>query len=452
MTKLENEDKKQKRAAEMLARQELFNEEFDEEIKAAKELLNDEYFVANLSGRVRIVNKHNPVEQTPYKDFIQFMSNLKIYKKIAKPNGDDSIEVNPAMYWFEDANTKRFRGFTFDPSQPYGEVVDKFGYPAWNTFKGFTNKGIKNGKSRGWRSHIYYNICKRNKDHYNYVMDVLADIFQHPENKHPKILAMRGDPGAGKGIMIEAIQYLLGEYYAQLSLSDLEEGGFNGNLFQKLLAVADESLFSGNRGVISGLKRLSGNLTLTIHHKGREKFVTNNYVRILLSTNDEWVAPKEKGDRRYVVWTVGSKHKDDDRYFGKIMDDMKNGGYEDLLHHLLNRKITSNFNGPVPIFDKETADEQRIMTLESINPTLLWLYQCQEGEVDTAENFVKLGGKHKPILVYGCFKKWCQENNIYKEVSNTMFGIIIKKYIRHGQSHSGDRFYDFSTIIKRVEL
>ena len=448
MSKIEN--KKQNRIKEMLVRQEIFDEEFNGEIEAAKELLNDEYFVANLSGRVRIVNKRNTVEQTPYKDFMQFMSNMKIYKKMAKLNGtDENIEVNPAIYWFDEA--KRFRGFTFDPSKPYGEVADKYGYPSWNTFKGFENKGVNNGKSRGWRSHIYYNICNRNKQHYNVVMDWMAHMFQHPEDKHAWILAIRGEHGVGKGIFIEAIQYLLGEYYAQLSLSDLQEGGFNGNLFQKLLAVADESLFSGNRGVMSGLKRLSGNTTMTIHHKGREKFVTNNYIRILLSTNDEWVAPREQGDRRYVVWTVGSKRKGDARYFGKIVNDMKNGGYEDLLYHLLNRKITTNFNQQPPVFDRETADEQRIMTLETTNPVLLWLYQCQEEEVDAAENLIKLGGKYKPSFTYGCFNNWCRENNIYKEVSNTMFSIILKKYVLYTRSN-GNRFFDFSTIYKNVVL
>jgi len=444
---MSNEVEKQKKSVSIMARQELFDEEFEEEIKTAIDLLEEEYFFANLSGKVKVVNKKNPIEQTQVKDFMQFVSDLKIYKKIAKPNGDESIEVNPATYWID--KTKRFRGFTFDPSQTYGEIRDKFGYPSWNTFKGFNvTKVHKNGKSRGFRSHIYYNICNRNKAQYNYVMDWFADIFQNPTNKHAKILAMRGDPGVGKGILIETIQYLLGEYYAQLSLSDLQEGGFNGNLFQKLLAVADESLFSGNRGVISGLKKLSGGMTMTIHHKGREKFVVDNYIRILLSTNEDWSVPKEQGDRRYISWTVGSKHKDDSKYFGRILDDMKNGGYEDFLHHLLNRKITTNFHGPAPDFDPKTSKIQKIFTLESINPVRLWLYQCQQEEVESAENPVKLKGTHKISVVYQYFTNWCFQNNIYKKVSNIQFGIAMNKYVEKKRiNHGAGLAYNFDNYI-----
>ena len=73
-----------------------------------------------------------------------------------------------------------------------------------------------------------------------------------------------------------------------------------------------------------------------LEFKGKDIIKINNYSRLLVTSNHDWVVPAGLGERRFAVFDVGSEHKEDHKYFGLIEKQLENGGYEALLYHLLN--------------------------------------------------------------------------------------------------------------------
>jgi hypothetical protein len=51
-----------------------------------------------------------------------------------------------------------------------------------------------------------------------------------------------------------------------------------------------------------------------------------------MASNEDHVTRIEQDDRRYFVLNAGNASKGDKAYFGKIADDLKAGGYQNLLH------------------------------------------------------------------------------------------------------------------------
>jgi hypothetical protein len=65
-----------------------------------------------------------------------------------------------------------------------------------------------------------------------------------------------------------------------------------------------------------------------------DKFQIPSVLRIMLTSNDAWMVPATKDERRYAVFNVASTHKDDHAYFKAIADQMAAGGYGAFLHYL----------------------------------------------------------------------------------------------------------------------
>jgi hypothetical protein len=57
---------------------------------------------------------------------------------------------------------------------------------------------------------------------------------------------------------------------------------------------------------------------------------------LLVTSNENWVVPASFDERRFAIIDMGEGRKDDNSYFAAIDCEMKKGGREALLHHLLN--------------------------------------------------------------------------------------------------------------------
>ena len=75
--------------------------------------------------------------------------------------------------------------------------------------------------------------------------------------------------------------------------------------------------------------------TIQIEMKGKDVITFRNHIRLLISSNHEWVVPAGNEERRFCVIDVGEARMQDRAYFGGVIDQMNNGGREALLHYLL---------------------------------------------------------------------------------------------------------------------
>ncbi len=122
----------------------------------------------------------------------------------------------------------------------------------------------------------------------------------------------------------------------------------------KLIVFCDEnfSFWAGQEGrqATSYLKNLITSDTIDIEFKGKDSIVFQNYIHLFLATNDDWVAPVEKNDRRYIVLDVSDAHRNDHVYFSTIQDSLEEGGYSGLLYYLQNFDLSKiDFDRDAPI-------------------------------------------------------------------------------------------------------
>ena len=113
--------------------------------------------------------------------------------------------------------------------------------------------------------------------------------------------------GAGKGFLGEdMLRKLLGTCYDLVNDPDQLTARFNGHLANKLLVHLDEAFFSGDPRTRSKIKTLAASPTIKVELKGRETFDVENCMRLFITTNADWCAPVERGDRRYFILDVST--------------------------------------------------------------------------------------------------------------------------------------------------
>lgn len=206
------------------------------------------------------------------------------------------------------------------------------------------------------------NVCQGNQKHYDYFLDWIADIVQNPGKKNGIAVALRGIPGAGKTIVGDIIIELLGNSMAVAVDASAIDNHFNFILSNKLFIVADESIWAGDRKVENKLKKMITDKTINIEPKGKDTYELDNHMRILFTSNNDWMVPVDKGDRRYFVLDVGDDQVRNPEYFRLMMEELENGGYGKLMYVLKNRDLSKRVWREIP--ETEAKVEQRLNNLE----------------------------------------------------------------------------------------
>lgn len=344
----------------------------EDEISPKVKQLMDKYFITKIGGKTVVINRDNYNDCMNFSNFKDFYSNLIDYKvvkkEVKKKMVEETIEISCASE-FLNKYAERFNEVVFKPS---GKVKDG----QYNFFKGWSCEP-KEGDCSLYLNHIRDNICSKDEDLYNYLLDWMAQIIQEPENKIDKAIVLRGDQGTGKGVLVKFFGSLLGDaYHHTTSISPLVSR-FNSELVNRLLTFADECTWGGKKSEGSSLKVFISEDTMNFEHKGKDKVTLNNFSRLIIASNHEWVVPVESGDRRYVVIDVNDNVKENKEYFNLIHKQMNNGGKEALLHLLMNRNISNRDWSIKPHTD--AIDDQKLLTLE---PHEQWIYESITGSIN----------------------------------------------------------------------
>jgi hypothetical protein len=213
---------------------------------------------------------------------------------------------------------------------------------------------------------------------YEFVLDWMAQTIQEPDKRPGIALALRGEQGVGKGVFAQTFGHLFGDHY--LYVNDLYSltNHFNGHLANKLLVFADEAIWGGDKKAESCLKSLISEPTEVIEYKGKDAVRMDNYKRIIFATNNDWVVPVDKDDRRYVVLDVSSNNKKDRAYFGKLTRQMENGGYEKLMYLLESRDISKRDWSKLPMTEAKVEN-----IVHGFNAISKWIYDCLDAGYET---------------------------------------------------------------------
>lgn len=72
-----------------------------------------------------------------------------------------------------------------------------------------------------------------------------------------------------------------------------------------------------------------------IEAKGIDPIRMNNFVRLVMTSNEAWVVPAGMDERRFAVLEVDPRVAGEHDYFREMADELADGGYAALLHDLL---------------------------------------------------------------------------------------------------------------------
>ena len=238
-----------------------------------------------------------------------------------------NYDEQPTNLWLKVTN-RRYLDYVFDPS---GEVSQQI----YNSFKGWP-VAPKPGSCDLYLDHIKTIICDGDEKLFNYVFSWMAHLLQKPTDKPGVALVLLGGQGIGKGEFVRHFAHLLGPYFGQISDINHLVGQFNSHLMNKMLNFVDEALWGKDKKNEGKLKALISEKTLTVERKYVEAMQKKNYSRFIFASNEEHAVPMATDDRRMVAMNVSEARKNDHAYFKAINKQMQMGGYEALMHELLN--------------------------------------------------------------------------------------------------------------------
>ena len=174
----------------------------------------------------------------------------------------------------------------------------------YNLWCGFAVTPIE-GDCRLFLEHIRENIANGDQPTYDYIIAWMADVVQNPDKLVGTALVLRGSMGVGKGVFANEFGALFGRHYISLNNSGLLVGRFNGHFKDKVLLLADEAFWGGDKQAEGALKNLVTEPIITIEEKGLNAYPMKNHLHMIFSTNNDWAVPAGPQERRFFVMDVG---------------------------------------------------------------------------------------------------------------------------------------------------
>lgn len=321
------------------------DDDFGETEDSMLRAFNRRYAVIRTSGGVKILVE----PRTPDDDVVfESQNDVALYEKnriLWEQEGKQLKKVEAFKRWLEWEKRRTYRQVVFAPGRQVAKDV-------YNLFQGWPFDPVKpnwtyvldnmNEPVEGdWsmlRGHIFENICESNDHYFQWLMTWFAMLFQKPDAKPGSTVVITGDKGTGKSTVFDYINQLLGRCGITVSQRKQIVGQFNGHLATTLLMVCEEAFWAADPQAEGVLKDMITNKSVLIEKKGYDPIQSQNYTRLALISNNEWVVPATlKDERRFFVLRCSSKRQGDIHFFEKMRDQMENkGGLEAFLWDLLN--------------------------------------------------------------------------------------------------------------------
>lgn len=217
------------------------------------------------------------------------------------------------------------------------------------------------------KKHMLDNLCNGNTDHFNYLMAWCADIFQQPAVKPGVAVILRGRKGTGKSKLSEWLARALTGYSFVLDRMEQVTGRFGAHLERLLFLGLEEGLWGGDRKSEGAFKNLITGGTVPIEGKGVDIRNAASFMRLMVTSNEEWVVPATADERRFFVLDVGDARRQDTNYFATIDQQMMSGGLEAMVNELMTMSI-----GHVDLRKAPVTDGLRDQILHGVDPVAKW--------------------------------------------------------------------------------
>lgn len=291
-----------------------------------------------------------------------------------KNNKHEIIQKNAFDIWFENPPVS-YIGLKYDAELPYG-TVEVNGAKVFNDYK---KPVLKDGEGTYdlFFQHIEEVVCDGNIVVADFVKKWIYHMMKYPNAKNGVALAMRGEPGTGKTTMYQILKGVFDKRFTTtINKAEDFSNRFNAKYASCYLVSLEEAVFAGTRktGVWSILKDVLTNDKIQLEKKGVDAIDIDNHLHIMITTNHDWAAPKEEGDRRYLVLSVNDSKKGDREYFKDLYWNMENGGLKKLYDYAVNESGITENDEDWTIPETLAGTEDMLKTISKTKRGLMRLY------------------------------------------------------------------------------
>ena len=270
--------------------------------------------------------------------------------------------------WLEHPNRNEYRGMELNSK----ETTE--GY--YNLWRGFSVEP-KKGDWSLYRTHLLEVICAENKEYANWVFQWMAQAVQKPTAHAHTAIALRGGQGVGKSTFAEWFGSLFGGHFLELSSSQQLTGRFNAHLHNAIMVFADEAAWPGDKRGVGTLRRMITQDSLSIERKGFDILTVPNHIHLMIASNSEWIVPAGPDERRFAVFDVADKYKQNTKFFAAVRKQLFEGeGLQALLYDLLECRVNTDLR---EIPKTKALSDQKQLSSSALDK---WWYDLlNEGEL-----------------------------------------------------------------------
>lgn len=301
-----------------------------EGVAAVIEEMNAKHYVVLDNGFQVVTEENDPIFDGRVRYQRMSKSDFRSAYENATVERDGKL-VSRADLWLRSAHRRQYKGIIFDPVRQH---------EGWlNLWRGWSIES-KPGDWSLLRELIRDVLTDGDAASFEYVLNWMAFMFQHPGEVAEVAIAFRGAKGTGKGTLGRALSKLAGASGLHISSPGHLVGRFNSHLQNCVCLFADEAFWAGDKAGEAVLKQLVTEPTLTYEGKGRDAVMGKNHVHIVMASNSDWVVPAGMdGERRFAVFNVSERRRGDREFFLALNRQLDEDGLAGLLHDMLARDI-----------------------------------------------------------------------------------------------------------------
>ncbi len=400
-----------------------------------REINRQHAFVMN-KGRAFVANVAHGGEVTysSKADFFNLLANRRV--------DDGKRKVSKGDLWWTDPHRAQFvNGIDFDPNGVAPGVLNIWrGFPAL--------QAAPDAKCDLILRHIREVICSGVERDYQYLIKWLAHILQKPGEKPGVAVVLRGKKGTGKDTLGEYMSEILKHLYIMAADQTLVTGAFNHHMTGKLLLHVQEAIWAGNKQAESALKSMITAPEMLAHPKGIDAFMVKSFMRVMMTSNEDWVVPASEDERRFFVLNVSDERMQSAAWFDPIRAEMRSGGPAAFAQYLRAIDLTG-FDVRHP-HKTEALREQQRASLSDF--ALFWSELIEDSGTIPGENGGSWEVEHARVKLDDLVRRyddWRKHRKYSKHVSREEAGRLLKDYTQ-GEVQAAQTTIDGSRVAVRV--
>jgi hypothetical protein len=406
------------------------------EIKLEKTIakLNKTYAVVPIGGKTFVLKQFTDPDtgRIAYqyinkRDFEMLYSNQKIQIGVKTNSEATPITKTVGEAWLQHPNRRQFLdGIVFEPST-YANGVEKRATIYGDKLNQWHGYPIKPKQGATWQLldlHLRLIVCQGDDECYQYLLNWIARGLQYPNLNGQVAVVLKGEKGCGKGLALNFLKSLYGQHGVQINNTRHLTGNFNAHFADCCFLYADEVFFAGDKQGENVLKGLVTEPTLMVERKGIDTESITNRLKIVMSSNNDWIVPASSDERRYFVVEVASEYRNKKTYFDPLRAELDNPDTKAaFLFDMLRRDISQFDVHNVP--ETDALKHQRAQSLDSFGK--FWIDVLERGYIyQSQHNTLELNQwipEPATDLIRAGYTQWCNTQKIGQ------FGILTSEQI-----------------------